>query len=76
MKNTYLILLIVIIVGIIAIFALTFLTTGGQENLAGAAAWIGGGGECEGWDREISMNQPKSQRDCELAGGTWKKAAQ
>lgn len=75
MKNTYLVLLIVIIVGIIAIFALTFLTTGGQENLAGAA-WGGGGGECEGWDREISMEQPSNKRDCEGAGGTWKEAAQ
>ncbi len=73
MKKNYLVLLIVIIVGIIAIFALTFLTTGGQENLAGAA-W--GGGECEDWDTEISMEQPGNKRDCEAAGGTWKKAAQ
>ncbi|NIO21396.1 MAG: hypothetical protein GTN76_11825 [Candidatus Aenigmarchaeota archaeon] len=73
MKNEYLILLIVVIVGLIAIFSLAFLMTG-DYDLTGAA-W-GGGGECEDWDKEISMEQPKNKRDCEAAGGTWKEAAQ
>jgi hypothetical protein len=77
MKNLYLILLIVVIVGIVAIFALTFLTAGNQ-NLTGAAAWIGGkscdcGGNAD--CRECCQPGCNTQNKCDACGGTWAESA-
>lgn len=73
-NKLYLIIAIVVIVGIVAIFSLTFLTAGDQ-NLTGAAAWVGGNscnckgdGDCTACCKDISCG---SSAGCSTCGGTW-----
>gem|GEM_PF-2604659 len=77
MKNEYLILLIVIIVGLIAIFSLTFLMAGNQEDLTGAwggrnSCDCGGNSKCTECCQEKNCNSARAI--CEGCFGTFKKA--